>query len=43
MTNFWPKTKAIGLNFCPKFSRTKIGQFFAQKNHQKNDQFLDKK
>ena len=43
MTNFWPKSKAIGLHFCPKFSQTKIGQFFAQKKSPKNDQFLAKK
>ena len=28
MTNFWTKSKAIGLHFCPKFSRTKRWTIF---------------
>ena len=32
MAEFWPKSKAIGLHFCPKLSETNMGQLFAKKN-----------
>ena len=43
MGNFCPKSKAIGLHFCPNLNRTKVGQFFVKKiHHQKLAIFVQK-
>ena len=42
MTNFWPKSKAIGLHFCPKFSQKKWDNFLPRNKHRKMTNFWPK-
>ena len=43
MTNFWTKSKAIGLHFAQNLARQKWDNFLPRKQNQKYDQFLAKK